>query len=78
MRGKSGRYQCPKCGNNFSDFTDTPFEYSKIPFGKILHVFVHIGTKRLVNWQKNLNFIKILLEDIMKESVNICLIITDN
>jgi len=25
VRGKSARYQCPKCGNNFSDFTDTPF-----------------------------------------------------
>ena len=54
VRGKSARYQCPKCGNNFSDFTDTPFEYSKIPFGKILYIFVHISTKSISQLAKEL------------------------
>jgi transposase-like protein len=54
-RGSSTRYQCPSCGNNFSDFTDTPFEYSKIPFGKMLYILIHIGTKSVVQLSKELN-----------------------
>lgn len=54
--GKSTRYQCPECGNNFSDFTDTPFEHIKIPFRKILYIFVHIRTKIINQLAKEVKF----------------------
>jgi transposase-like protein len=34
----SNRYSCSKYGNNFSDFTNTLFEHSKIPFEKFIYV----------------------------------------
>jgi transposase-like protein len=53
-RKNSIRYRCAKCKNNFSDFTDSPFEYSKIPFGKILCILVHINTKSISQLAKEL------------------------
>ncbi|MDR3063777.1 MAG: transposase [Methanobrevibacter sp.] len=43
-QSNSFRYTCKKCGLDFSDFTNTPFEYSKIPFSKIIYILTHIGT----------------------------------
>lgn len=39
------RYSCNACENNFSDFTNTPFEYHKIHLGKIIYILVHMGNK---------------------------------
>ena len=51
----SKRYSCTSCGNNFSDFTNTPFEYSKIPFGKILYMIVHLNSKSVNQLAKELH-----------------------
>jgi len=53
-QGNSLRYSCKECGANFSDFTDTPFEYSKIPFRKMIYILVHIGTKSVSQLAKEL------------------------
>jgi transposase-like protein len=54
QQSDSNRYSCVNCGNNFSDFTNTPFEYSKIPFGKILYILVHLNTKSTSQLAKEL------------------------
>jgi len=46
-QGESNRYSCMKCENNFSDLTNTPFEYSKIPLGKILYILIHFYSKSI-------------------------------
>jgi hypothetical protein len=47
-------YSCIKCGNNFSDFTSTLFEYSEIPFGKILYILINMKTKSVSQLAKEL------------------------
>jgi DNA-directed RNA polymerase subunit RPC12/RpoP len=37
-QGKTKKYSCTSCGNNFSDFTSTPFYNAKISFGKIPYI----------------------------------------
>jgi transposase-like protein len=54
QQSDSYRYSCNECGSNFSDFTNTPFEYSKIPFGKILYMLVHLKTKSVSQLAKEL------------------------
>lgn len=52
--GHSLKYSCKKCNNNFSDFTDTLFEYSKIPFGKMIYILINIGYKSVNQLSKEL------------------------
>ena len=54
-QNNSHRYSCTNCKNNFSDFTDTHFEYSKIPFGKILYMSVHLKNKSVNQLAKELH-----------------------
>ena len=53
-QGKSQRYTCTKCNNNFSDFTNTFVESAKIPLGKILYMLVHIKVKSMKTLAKEL------------------------
>lgn len=53
-QGNSHRYSCTDCGNNFSDFTNTPFEYSKIPLSKMIYILVNIGNKSVNQIAKEL------------------------
>jgi len=53
-QSNSHRYSCNDCKNNFSDFTNTPFEYHKIPLGKIIYILVHMSTKSVSQLAKEL------------------------
>jgi transposase-like protein len=54
VRGKANRYSCTSCGNNFNDFSNTPFAYAKISFGKILYILLHIESKSMKRLAKEL------------------------
>ena len=42
-QGRIHRYQCKKCGNNFNDFTNTPFQKSQVPIGIMFYILFNIN-----------------------------------
>ncbi|MDR2624069.1 MAG: transposase [Methanobrevibacter sp.] len=44
-RSNKRRYSCKECGTFFNDFTGTPFEKSRIPFGQVLWILTNIHNK---------------------------------
>ena len=42
-QGRIHRYQCKKCGNNFNDFTNTPFHKSQVPIGTMFYILFNIN-----------------------------------
>ena len=42
-QGRIHRYQCKKCENNFSDFTNTIFHKSQVPIGVMLYILFNIN-----------------------------------
>ncbi|MDR2967500.1 MAG: transposase [Methanobacteriaceae archaeon] len=47
IQGNSNKYSCNECENNFSDFTNTPFEYNKIPLAKIIYIIANMRSKSI-------------------------------
>ena len=53
-RGKVDRFTCKECGVNFSDFTDTIFEKSRLPLGMVFWILSNIHNKSVLQMSKEL------------------------
>ena len=51
-QGRIHRYQCKKCNNNFSDFTNTIFHKSQAPLGKIIYILFNMENKNTTTLSK--------------------------
>jgi transposase-like protein len=68
-RGKQGRtlrYSCNSCKTNFSDFTGTIFEKSRLPFGTILWILTNIHNKSVLQMSKELKISRKAISRIVK------------
>lgn len=45
IEGKTRRYSCNNCGNNFSDFTGTIFAHKRLPLGEMFYIFANLDKK---------------------------------
>jgi len=77
-RGNTRRYTCKKCDTSFSDFTGTPFEKSKIPFGQVLWILTNIHNKSIKRMAEELQlnrktvarYHKLIREHLLKNNID--------
>jgi transposase-like protein len=55
VQGKTRRYSCKECNNNFNDFSNTIFENSHIPIGTIIWIVKYRKIKTIQEMSKELN-----------------------
>ncbi|MDR1818679.1 MAG: transposase [Methanobrevibacter sp.] len=76
-RGRTRRYSCKDCGTFFNDFTGTPFEGSKVPFGQILWILTNIHNKSVKQMAEELGlnrktvarYHKLIREHLLKNNI---------
>jgi len=51
-QGRIHRYQCKKCNNNFSDFTNTIFHKSQVPLGTMTYILFNMKNKNTTTLSK--------------------------
>ena len=55
IEGKTRRYSCNTCGNNFSDFTGTIFAHKRLPLGEMFYILVNMDKKSVKRLSEELN-----------------------